>query len=168
MFEEFILKAFKSFQKQADSIIEKEMVAILRKFTVSCLSSYLIVYCLEFKWTLFYKTSRQIQYTSIQSRTLHNVQVTCAYTGHRVLQQNWCKSITKSQPYDMHICFFFYLDFTYGQSWAALTISQRPSLACYIVSLCFPLSSHHICPCFFFFFFFFFVWSPLVVLFCYE
>ena len=41
--EEFILKAYKSFRKRVDTIIEKK-VAILNKFTILCLSSYFIVY----------------------------------------------------------------------------------------------------------------------------
>ena len=40
--EEFILKAYKSFGKRVNTIIEK-MVAILSKFTVLSLSSYFIV-----------------------------------------------------------------------------------------------------------------------------
>ena len=46
MFEEFILKACKSFRKYVDTIIEKKkkMTAILSKFTVLCLSSYFVVY----------------------------------------------------------------------------------------------------------------------------
>ena len=47
MSEEFILKTCKLFQKHVDSIIGKKMVAILSKFTVLCLSSYLVVYSLK-------------------------------------------------------------------------------------------------------------------------
>ena len=55
MFEEFILKACKSFRRHVDTIIEKKMAAILSKFTVVCLSSYFVVYLLQFKLILFYK-----------------------------------------------------------------------------------------------------------------
>ena len=45
MFEEFILKACKSFRSHVDTIIEKKkVVAILSKFIVLCLSSYFVVY----------------------------------------------------------------------------------------------------------------------------
>ena len=46
MSEEFILKAYKSFQKRVNTIIEKKkkMVAILSKVTVLCLYSYFVVY----------------------------------------------------------------------------------------------------------------------------
>ena len=44
MSEEFILKACKSFRRRVDTNIEKKMVAILSKFTVLCLGSYLLVY----------------------------------------------------------------------------------------------------------------------------
>ena len=44
MSEEFILKAFKSFRKSADTIIEKKMMAILSKFTVFGLSSYFVFF----------------------------------------------------------------------------------------------------------------------------
>ena len=47
MFEEFILKAGKSFRRCFDAIIQK-MVAILSKFTDLSLSSY-FVYFLELK-----------------------------------------------------------------------------------------------------------------------
>ena len=52
MFEEFILKAEKSFRRLVDTIIEK-MVAILSKFTVLYVSSYFVDYLLELK-LLFY------------------------------------------------------------------------------------------------------------------
>ena len=51
MSEEFILKACKSFQRCIDTIIEK-MVTILSKFTVFCLSSFLLFKKLKF--ILFY------------------------------------------------------------------------------------------------------------------
>ena len=47
MSEEFILKSCKSFRRRVHAIIEKKkMVAILSKFTVLCLS-YFVVYFLE-------------------------------------------------------------------------------------------------------------------------
>ena len=53
--EEFILKASKSFQRHSDTIIEKKMVAILSKFTVLCLYSYLVVFFFfKLKLILFY------------------------------------------------------------------------------------------------------------------
>ena len=42
MFEEFFLKAFKSFRGCVDTIIQK-MAAHLSKFSVLCLSSYFVV-----------------------------------------------------------------------------------------------------------------------------
>ena len=51
--EEFILKVFKSFRRNVDTIIEK-MWAILSKFTVLCLSFYFIIYLLKLKLILFY------------------------------------------------------------------------------------------------------------------
>ena len=42
MSEEFILKAWKSFQRHVDTIIEKKMVAKWRKFPVLCQSSYFV------------------------------------------------------------------------------------------------------------------------------
>ena len=45
MFEEIILKACKSFRRCVDATIEK-IVAILSKFTILCLSPYLVVYFL--------------------------------------------------------------------------------------------------------------------------
>ena len=53
MFEEFILKAGKSFRRRVDTIIKK-MLAILSKFTVLCLSRYFVVYLLKSKLILFY------------------------------------------------------------------------------------------------------------------
>ena len=44
MFEEFILKTCKSFQRCAHTITEKKMVVILIKFIVLCLSFYFVVY----------------------------------------------------------------------------------------------------------------------------
>ena len=47
MSEEFILMAYKSFWRPADTIIEKKKVAILSKFTVLCLSSNFVAYFLN-------------------------------------------------------------------------------------------------------------------------
>ena len=54
MFEEFILKACKSFRRDADTIVEK-MVVILSRFTALCLSPYFVIYFLELKLILFYE-----------------------------------------------------------------------------------------------------------------
>ena len=42
MSEESILKSYKLFRSRFDTVIEKKMVAMLNKFTFSCLSSYFI------------------------------------------------------------------------------------------------------------------------------
>ena len=49
MSEEFILKAFKLFQRCVDIIIEKKMAAIVSKFTVFYVFSYFVVYFLKLK-----------------------------------------------------------------------------------------------------------------------
>ena len=54
MFEEFILKACKSFRSRVDTIIDKKMVTILSKFTVLCKYPYFVVYFLRLKLILFY------------------------------------------------------------------------------------------------------------------
>ena len=54
MSEDFILKAHKSFQRSVDTITEKEMSAILSKFTVLCLFSYFVTYFLKLKLILLY------------------------------------------------------------------------------------------------------------------
>ena len=52
MSEEFILKVCESFQKRADTLIEK-MVAIMNKFTVLCLSFYFVVVFFKSKLIFF-------------------------------------------------------------------------------------------------------------------
>ena len=53
MFEEFILKAWKSFGRRVDTINEK-MIAVLSKFTALCLSSYFVDQFLKLRFNLFY------------------------------------------------------------------------------------------------------------------
>ena len=52
IFEEFILKAYKSFRRHVSTIVEK-MVAILSKFSVLCRSCYFVVYFFKLKLILF-------------------------------------------------------------------------------------------------------------------
>ena len=51
---QFILKAWKSFQRCVDTIIEKNGGYIFNKFTVLYPSSYFVVDFLKFKLILFY------------------------------------------------------------------------------------------------------------------
>ena len=52
MSEEFILKASKSFGKCVDTIIEKEMVAILSKLTVLCLFYFVYSFLIKINLVL--------------------------------------------------------------------------------------------------------------------
>ena len=62
MSKEFILKAWKSFRRCVDTIIEKKMTVILTKFNILYLSFYFVVYFSKLELILFYNLSRLLSY----------------------------------------------------------------------------------------------------------